>query len=379
MEIRSDLNDAIHDWRSLQLKKLPKGANVILTAESTDSSYFDWIRSCYGPVGKHIAIVKFAALFSSSASKIEPAGVTLTTMHGVASNSVDLVFFGQITQHLLVSEIVELLTEASRVLRPAGLLVIDGPNRLITAKAEDAQPESVIEFSPSEARAMFEAAGFEVVSVEGLFVCSDPQTGERSSSGVETIRAWDYQRRASEGLQHPDSCYIWWMEARKRSEPNRAVIEQIVLEAFEIAWPERLARTHSIIGHRSLNAQGQSCFDIPALMAGAAMYGPYAPLDRGLYQVTFVIQSIEADSARELPVEDDEEILALEIFSDRHEPNVIAARKVLRRDLPNGRATELSLVFRLTEVTFAVQFRVLTNGSGPALRILACCKVRQIA
>ncbi len=379
MEIRSDISEAVHDLRSLQLKKLPKGADVFLTAGASGSWYFDWVRSSYGPVRKHIAVEKYSPRPAVLPEEVEWIAETVGNMQTVESNTVDLVFSGQNIEHLLVPEIIGFLMEASRVLRSDGLLVVDSPNRVVTSKAGDAHPEHVIEFTASEIRSLLEAAGFEVVKVEGLFVCSDPQTGEWLSLGVETVGLWDYKRRASEGQQHPDSCYIWWAEARKKSEPNRELIERIALEVYDIAWPERLARTHSIIGKRALDAQGHSCFDIPALTAGAAMFGPYAPLERGLYEVVFSIQSLNRESVRRAPKEEDREILTLEIFCDRHDPEVVCSRKVLRKDLPDGSAAELSVVFRLQDLTFGVQFRVLTNGSGPALRILSGCRVRRIA
>jgi len=106
-------------------------------------------------------------------------------MKSVADGSVDFVFSGQNIEHLWPTEVSGFLLEAHRVLRAGGILVVDSPNRKVTARTRDAHPEHVIEFTVDEARGLMIAAGFDVIAVKGLWLCDNPATGERLPVSLE--------------------------------------------------------------------------------------------------------------------------------------------------------------------------------------------------
>ena len=75
-------------------------------------------------------------------------------MSEVGNASCDLVFSGQNLEHLWPDEVSGFLLEAARVLRPGGHLVVDSPNRLLTAPLNWSHPEHTIELTLAEVAKM---------------------------------------------------------------------------------------------------------------------------------------------------------------------------------------------------------------------------------
>ncbi len=365
------INELLHDLRSEQLMALPKGAEVFLTAGASGTWYFDWISQCYGKIPKHIAIEKYSPRPADLPEGVEWIPESVGDMASVANNSVDLFFSGQNIEHLWVPEIVGSLVEASRVLRPNGLLVIDSPNRAVTAVARDAHPEHVVEFNVEEAKLLAEAAGFEVTRVVGLWLCIAPESNDWLTINSIDSEHWTDQRRIEVGKTFPENSYVWWMEARKKTRANPAKLLELANQVYSKAWPERLTRTHSVIGQRVTTPDGNGWFEIPEATAGAAMFGPYAPLVAGHYTVTFTLES-QSGLERQLSSWFNDDVITLEVFSDKLEKTPVITTRVVRgKELAEAQPIQFDLTFDLDELVFGVQFRVISHGKKFAFKVKA--------
>jgi hypothetical protein len=257
------------------------------------------------------------------------------------------------------------MLEAHRVLRMWCLLVMDSPNRLITAQIGGAHPEHVIEFTPAEARQLAEAAGFDVLALRGLWLCAVPQTGKPLPVGEGDTGAWTYERRIVAGLAHPEQSYVWWLEAtRSDRSADPVAVRAIVDRAYNIAWPERLTRFSSIIGIRKKDVTGQACFEITSEGGGVAMFGPYAPLTAGRYAACFSLSG-EANESGE------GRMVRLEVFSESAEPQIITSRDVMSPTRGFANPEDTVLKFDLPELVFGIQFRVSCWPGAASLRVRA--------
>ncbi|TCK20802.1 class I SAM-dependent methyltransferase [Pseudonocardia endophytica] len=87
----------------------------------------------------------------------------------VADGSIDALVSLQVIEHLWEQE--RFLAECRRVLRPGGRLLVSTPNRLTFSPGRDTplNPFHTRELSPAELHEMVVAAGFDDVTVQGLF------------------------------------------------------------------------------------------------------------------------------------------------------------------------------------------------------------------
>jgi SAM-dependent methyltransferase len=282
MPLPVEISELVHRLRSSQLGETKKGADVFLTAGASGLWYFEWIDSHYGRPPRHIAIEKYSPRPAELPSNVDWIPESVGRMASVPDGSVDLIFSGQNIEHLWPDEICGFMLEAQRVLKVGGRLVMDSPNRTITARTKNAHPEHVIEFTPAEARALAEAAGFDVTALRGLWLCTDPVTGAALPLNEGDAGPWTYERRLIAGLAHPEESYVWWLEAEKSTRPaDDVAVRKLVDRTYAVAWPERLSRSNTIVGSRRTDVLGQDWFEVQPQDGGVAMFGPYAPLVRG--------------------------------------------------------------------------------------------------
>ncbi len=173
-----DVNLLLHQCRGAMLRHMPPGAETILSAGCSGSWYFKWVEQCYGRVPKHIGIELYSPRPADLPANVDWIANSVSDMSGVASGTCDLVFSGQNIEHLWQDEIWGFMIEAARVIRPGGTLVIDSPNRTLTAELNWSHPEHVIEFTPSEMANLFALGGFDVTKMVGLWLCRDRQNGK---------------------------------------------------------------------------------------------------------------------------------------------------------------------------------------------------------
>jgi SAM-dependent methyltransferase len=344
----------LHELRTYCVRSMPSGARIFLSAGCAGAWYFKWISDNYPTaIDRHIGLEYYTPKPEYLAPEAEWIPNTVSDMNGVNDEQVDLVFSGQNIEHLWPEEIPGFLFEAYRVLKPNGWLILDSPNRQITAPLRWVHPEHIIEFTPSEATELLQLAGFANVTIRGLWICRDRETGTFLSLDThEGGPKWPYLRRIMEAANRPEDSFVWWAEARKSEvPPNRVLLQNYIDDIVQTAWPEREQRLLTSIGTKHVEGNKCSVY-APEGAVGALIYGPYIPMRAGSYRATFTL------SAHTTSIGDEEEIGYADVFTDR---------SILTLPLKGTHVTRMKegnvvLEFILSETAFGVQFRIISNG-----------------
>src|SRR5215211_384359 len=172
-----DHNMMIHQARGALLRTMPPGARRLLSAGCSGAWYFDWIHQCYGDVSEHLGIEYYTPIPDDLPANVTWITNTASDMSDVATASCDLVFSGQNIEHLWPDEVVGFLAESARVLCSGGHLVIDSPNRAVTAPMNYSHSEHTVELTVDEIEEVVTLAGFEATKIAGIWLCQDPRTG----------------------------------------------------------------------------------------------------------------------------------------------------------------------------------------------------------
>jgi hypothetical protein len=289
---------------------------------------------------------------------------TVGDMRDVGNAEVDLIFSGQNLEHLWPDEVIGFLLEAHRTLKDYGWLVIDTPNRFVTAKLAWSHPEHTIEFTPSEAEELLHLAGFAEIRIRGVWLCYDSVAGALLPlSPLSSPARWPYQARIAAAVGNPEDSFVWWAEARKSPrQPDAVQLASRVREIYTLAWPERVQRFSTHIGTKSPDG---TMISSPAGASGALMFGPYMPLRTGSYRVTFSLTADAAGLPTALP------ICTCDVYSTNRER--IASHDVLAGDIIQGSALNITIPFDLSSLEFGMQFRIISFGVA---RIEAAYSVR---
>jgi SAM-dependent methyltransferase len=245
-----DANLLLHESRGAMLRGMPKGAERILSAGCSGTWYFDWVEKTYGSVKEHIGIEFFSEKPSDLPGNVTWIANTASDMSAVHEASVDLVFSGQNLEHLWPDEVAGFVLEAARVLRIGGHLVIDSPNRLITAAQNWSHPQHTIELTCEEAAHLVSIAGFDVTALRGIWLCRDPKSGEDLPFDPNLKHAdWSTNERLLCAREHPGESFIWWLEAvRTDRAPDPSAAYAFMDDLFRRHWPERTQRFLSAPG-----------------------------------------------------------------------------------------------------------------------------------
>lgn len=358
----TDFNEFLHELRSKELERLPAGARTVLHGGSAGSWYFEWFDERYpSEVERHIGVEAFSPAPDPLPPNVEWLQQTLGDLSPVEDRSVDLVFAGQVLEHLWPEDVAGFLAEAHRVLRPGGTLAVDSPNRLVTAKLGWDHPEHTVEFTVDETRDLLELAGFDGIEIRGIWICFDPEQGQvLPFDELGEVGGWDSTRRAEEAATRPDDSFVWWAEAtRAEREPNLEGLQRRVQEVYEIYRAHRLSRMHRT--HGSVNEVGDRTVVTGRRgRAGHLLFGPYVPMRPGHWVARFCLA---AGPVKWRKPEPDEPLGSIDVMVGDADPKVIAEKAITGRDLPlDGVERELELPFELDETVFGAQFRVHTLG-----------------
>ena len=104
----------------------------------------------------------------------------MTTLEGIADESVDFVWSGQSIEHVPLEAGERMCREAFRVLRKGGAFCLDTPNRRLTEIRTATvgggfiHPEHCIEYYPDQLKRVLESVGFEIKKSYGI--CEMPET-----------------------------------------------------------------------------------------------------------------------------------------------------------------------------------------------------------
>lgn len=264
---------------------MPRGdVRTILSAGCAGRWYFDWIAEHYGAVERHIGVEWYSPEPDDLPPQVTWIRNTVGEMSDVADGEVDLVFSGQNVEHLSAQDVVAFLGEAHRVLRPGGHLVIDSPNRLVTARYGWSHPEHTIELTPEEIASLAHAAGFDERAVRGLWRCIAPNG---SLLPFDTADTHAQLHRTQTAADDPDACFLWWLEAaRAHREPDLGTVRRQLDEIYAVAWPEACNRLRHEIGELE-EREGVPWVRVPAGVQGAAVCGPPTALVPGEWTVQF--------------------------------------------------------------------------------------------
>ena len=355
---RHDFNEFLHELRTEALRLVPASGSVFLSAGCSGRWYFDWIRDGYAdPIERHIGVEAFSPRPPDLPAEAEWIDNTLDEMVDVADGSVDVVFAGQVVEHLWPEVLSGFLTEAHRVLRPGGLLVVDSPERSITEHIGWTQPEHTIELTATEARELMTLAGFVDVETTGLWLCRDPQTGRPlplEPTGQDDSWRW----RVTEADARPEDSFVWWIECRRGdAPPDETALRDRCLLLWRDVWPRVVGRV-STQGRRILSDDGDR-LQVPAGPPAYPLFGPYSALAPGdwVIEVTVEIGPIRDDVA------DDQVVVEVDVTRG-HNDEIVASTTVTAAQVRQGQAsaTTIPLPFHLDETAFSWQRRVLSHG-----------------
>jgi SAM-dependent methyltransferase len=346
---------ALHEARTICLGDMPPGARTVLSVGPGGAWYFDWFSRAYGEVERHIAVEAFFPRPAELPDNVEWLAADLAGPDGVATvepGSVDLVFSGQNIEHLWPEQVVAFLTESSRVLRPGGWLVVDSPNRNLTEAYRWTMEEHTVELTPEEATRLLELAGFEIVTIKGLWLCRrDGELLELQPSGT-VAGASEVLERMMKAVGRPADSFVWWAEARKVAEPDVADLEREVRAIFADHSEERVGRMRTNEGTACTLADGRAGVSLEKGSSGYLFFGPYLPLRAGSYELVVELEWADCD-------EQNGPIGVLEVVArDAPQGEVVI--------LPSGPAgrTEVRYTLDLETLHFGVQARLRSTGTA---------------
>lgn len=274
-----DFNHLLHELRTIELRRLPVDGGVLLSAGCAGRWYFDWLDDCAGPFDRHIGVELYSPRPDDLPPSVEWIAESASHMPTVEDASVDVVFSGQNIEHLWTDDLVGFLTEANRVLRDDGMLVVDSPNRPVVEALGWVHPEHTVEMSVAEAVALFKAAGFEPTVVRGLWRCRESSGGWMPLM-IDPGDAREVLERAI-GRRSVDDDFVWWIEARKAGPPSDSLAE-LVGELFESHWENRVNRA----AESPFEADAGGGFTAPASAVGLVYRTNGFPLFPGRFSVS---------------------------------------------------------------------------------------------
>ncbi len=349
-----DPNLLLHQARSALLREMPPGARRLLSAGCSGTWYFDWVEHCYGHVPEHLGIEYYNPQPPDLPTNVTWISNTASNMTGVESSTCDLVFSGQNIEHLWPKEVSGFLLEAARVLKPNGHLIVDSPNRRLTALLNWSHPEHTIELTVQEIHRLLELAGFDVTKQVGLWLCRDPRTGRVLPFDPNLADPeWSVTERLILAPKYPEDAFLWWLEGRRNNMvPDHAAIGALLDDVFREAWPERIQRMTVPPDRRIETRLDDKWIRMRPDETGVAIFGPGMPLRAGHHRVTF------------------------DFASDPGRQGVIAAcdvcigpdAKVLQRCEVSAGTRHVTLEVELPSQEFGGQFRCFSITGGFAVR-----------
>jgi 2-polyprenyl-3-methyl-5-hydroxy-6-metoxy-1,4-benzoquinol methylase len=352
----------LHELRTRELRRLPPGAETVLSAGAAGSWYFEWFEANYPtPVRRHIAVEAFSPRPEELPDGVEWLDRSAGDLTPVGDAEVDLVYAGQTLEHLWPEDVVGFLLESHRTLKPGGAVVLDSPNRRVTTATHWLQPEHTVEFTVSEITELLTAAGFSEVRVRGVWLAYDAvQHRYLPLETVEQSGDWPAERRVSEAADRPEDSFIWWAEATKNgAAPTPPRVAQLTEAAYDTYRTLSFRRFDHPVG--DLEREGDDVV-VRSVSGehGFLITGPRAPMPAGRWTGLFRVGT-EHDATA-----DPREPVARVDVTVGLEPRVVAERTLTQEELPpDGQLREVALRFELGRTEFGVQFRVETLGRVP--------------
>lgn len=349
-----DFSTRLHDLRTAELRRLPVGARTVLHGGAAGAWYFEWFDKNYpGDVERHIGVEAFADRPPDLPANVQWLAHTLGDMESVPSGSVDMVFGGQVIEHLWPQDVTGFLLESHRVLRPDGMLVLDSPNRRVTEAIEWRHPEHTAELAVEEIQALLELAGFEVEELRGVLLGYDSSL--RAFLDLEDLRV-PWEERAGGAAARPEDSFVWWLRARREERaPDEGRLHEVAMEQSRAFRARRLSRLSTHMEVRRAVDQ-MPCVHAGIHEAGLMLSGPTFPLDRGTWTFSFFLSLDMPTTECRRPV------VRLELISAGGVEH--ASREVSEADLDaTGAWTKVDLRVELPRMVMGVDVRVFSTGA----------------
>ncbi len=197
---------------------------------------------------------------------------------------VDLVYSGQNIEHLWPEQVEAFLLESHRVLADGGWLVLDSPNREFTATYRWSMGEHTVEYTPDEAVLLLDLAGFDVVTVKGLWLCRKHGTDLLLGPQATVDGVGEVLHRIVLATARPADSFLWWVEAKKSRPPDRPALRRAIAEIFAANWRERVARMQPVGDPETRLPDGRLGVVREKDHPGGVTIGPYLPLRPGTYR-----------------------------------------------------------------------------------------------
>jgi SAM-dependent methyltransferase len=243
-------HNLLHELRTLELDRVPKGARYALSVGASGGWYFDWFEQHVGELDVHVGVEAFEPMPADLPEYVRWNATTADRFDGVADRSIDLIFAGQTSEHLWADELANFLLQSQRVVVPGGLVVLDSPNRLITEHLDWSHGGHTVELSSDEISELLELAGFEVLSIRGVWRCRFEDRVYQLEEGLDDPAL--LVQRIAGGPDHPNDSFVWWVVAQ---EVGPARVDELVArtrELFDQHWPTRVSR--GLFAHSSSTA-----------------------------------------------------------------------------------------------------------------------------
>jgi SAM-dependent methyltransferase len=357
-----DFNVFLHELRSHELERLPGGAETVVHGGAAGRWYLDWFAQRYPtPVRRHFAVEAFAPRPEGLGEEVTWLERSLGDLTPVGDGEADLVFAGQVIEHLWPEEIVGFLLESHRVLRLGGTLAMDSPNRRVTTAIGWEHPEHTVEFRPDEMLELVTLAGFDRAQVRGIWLCLDRERNSFLPLDASP-RSWPTERRAAEAAARPEDSFVWWLEAeRGDSEPDGERLVQRVGQIYEGYRAYRFAHLKHSVG--SVSGIGRDrLVATHAGEGGHLVFGPYVPMRPGNWIARFRLAAGPGRRTGPFGRVD------VAIGSDAE---IVARKEMTDESLPlDGVLREVAIPFVLTRTELSVEFRAQSYGAVPMAAVL---------
>jgi SAM-dependent methyltransferase len=357
-----DFNDFLHGLRSQELSRLPRDARTVVHGGAAGSWYFDWFAEWYPtPVGRQIGVEAFAPRPPELHEDVEWLERSLGDLEPIGDGEVDLVFAGQVIEHLWPEEIAGFLLESHRVLRPGGVLAMDSPNRRVTTAIGWEHPEHTVEFRADEMLDLVRLAGFDRARVRGIWLCFDRERN-RFLPLDASPRTSPTEQRVAEAAGRPEDSFVWWLEAeRGDSKPDRERLAQHVREIYDGYRAYRFARLKHAVG--SVSGVGRDrLVAANAGEGGHLIFGPYVPMRPGRWVARFCLAAGPARARTPFGLVD---------VSVGKDADVVARKELTGETFAlDGVLHEVAVPFVLADTELSVEFRAQSYGAVPMAAVL---------
>jgi SAM-dependent methyltransferase len=362
-ETKLDFSAVLHGERSQELRRLPAGARVVLSGGANARWYFDWFEEHYpGSPVRHIGVEALAPKPADLPENVEWVSSSLGDLGAVASGTVDLVFAGEVIEHLWPQDIAGFLLESHRVLAPGGHLALDSPNRSVTEPLSWLHPEHTVEFSVDEITELLTLAGFELASIRGLILCYDRSRHRYMPIDPLEVDGFTMRERLDGAAEHPEDAFVWWAQAvRSDREPDEHMLRWRIDQLFERFRARRREQLNSSAGVVSQRAHHGRFVRSGHGEAGLLIHGPTMAMPPGEWNAEFELATTAGTDYHER----DEVVAILDVVTAA-EGTPLARAEVRRGDValePGWSRHRVRL--SLAETTMGLVFRLQATGAVP--------------